>query len=201
MKIEDPNNPGEEIEVFTPDEVAAKDAAIAENTKALADAKAEVERLNQHTALQKDNFKKLNEMSETERASLSAEKIEAMKRFEAAEARAAALETKLNDDTKKRIETDTEKALAQYHGGDPKLKEQLEKNFKLINLEGTDTETIQERARLAKNMLVGSSEKPNPLYASMNGGAPRSEQKSKSEEFLKSDKAAEALKRMGEATK
>lgn len=197
FKVQDPNDESKEIEVFTPDEVAAKDAEI---TAAKADAekfRADADKYQKVSAEKTENFKKLNEMTESEKAALSAEKIEFMKRAEAAEAKVSNLEDKFNKDTQDRINADTEAALKKYHGDDPKMKEVLEKNFKLISLEGTDTNTIYERARLAAAMEAGKTGRANPLMSPMNGSAPRSQQSSKSEEFLKSEKAQEAMKRMG----
>lgn len=198
IKIEDPENEGQEVEVYTAAEVAAKDTEIAAARAEAEAAKAEAQKYQKVSAEKTENFKKLNDMTESEKALLSTEKIEAMKRAEAAEARVQVIEDKYNTDTQNRIKSDTESALARYHGGDTKLKEELEKNFKLINLEGTDTATIQERARLAANMHKGSSERPNPLNYGFNGAAPQSAEKNKTEEFLKSDKAKSAMKAMGE---
>lgn len=205
MPIKHTTEDGDEIDAFTSEEVKAKDDAIAAKEAELATikaeaetAKAEVEKYKRVATEQTTNFKKLNDLTEAEKTALSSEKLEAMKRFEAAEARAAALEEKINTDTKTRIQSDTDSALAKYHGGDEKLKKALEENFKIINLEGTDTATIQERARLAASMEKGKADRINPLHTNFGGSAPRSQEKSKTEEFLKSEKAKAALKAMGE---
>lgn len=199
MKVQDPNDPEKEIEVFTADEMAIQTAAATEAKTAAETARAEAEKLKVVVAEKTNNFKKLNEMTDAERTALGAEKLEAIKRFEAAEARATALEESINSDKKARVESDTASALAKYHGGDEKLKAALEENFKIINLEGTDKETIEKRAKLAADMYKGQTGRANPLMASMSGGSPGHQEKSKTEEFLGSDKAAEAMKRMGDA--
>lgn len=181
---------GTEVEAFLPEEVEAQKAELEAAQK-------EVEALRRVSAEKTENFKKLNEMTEAERATFSAKEIENMKRIEAAESRATALEGKINEDTKTRVENDTKAALERYHGGDPKLKEALEKNFKIINLEGTDTETINERARLAASMYTGQSGRPNPLMSPMNGSSPMRIDQNKTDEFLKSDKAKKAYEMMG----
>lgn len=198
IKVDDPNNPGQEIEVFTPEEVAAKDTELATVRAEAAAARAEADKYQKVSAEKTENFKKLNELTEAEKSALSTEKIEAMKRFEAAESRAAALEAKINADTTSRIEKDKEAALKKYHGGDETLKKELEANYKLIGLEGTDTETIQERARLAAAMYTGKTNRQNPLMANMNGDSPRYKEKTQTEEFMKSERAKEAMRRMGE---
>lgn len=198
ITIEDPNDSEKEIEVFTAAELAAKESEAVAAKADLEKANGEVSKLRGVLAEKTENFKKLNEMTEAERAALGSEKIEAIKRFEAAEAKAAALEETINSDKKTRVESDTAAALAKYHGGNEELKKSLEENFKMINLEGTDKETIEKRAKMAKDMYVGQSGKVNPLMASMSGGSPAHQEKSKSEEFLKSDKAAQAMKLMGD---
>lgn len=202
IKVPHPDKEGEEIEVYTPDEVAArdaeKDAAITAKDTELAAARAEVEKHKRVASEQTTNFKRFSELGESEKAALSAEKIAEMKRAEAAEDKVKALEDSINSDRQARIKSDTDAALKKYHGGDEKLKEALEKNFKMINLEGTDTETIQERARLAMSMEAGKNGGRNPIFGNMNGGAPQSKEASKTEEFLKSEKGAAALKLMGE---
>lgn len=189
MMITDPNDPEKEIEVYTAEEKVAieteRDAA-----------KAEVERLGKVTAEKTENFKKLNEMNEQEKAQFTAKEIENMKRVEAAEARTADLEATITGDKQKRIDSDTTAALAKYHGKDAKLKEALEANFKLIALPGDDTETINKRAEMAASMLRGSTNALNPLMISFGGSAPRNVEGTESEAFMKSDKAANALNLM-----
>lgn len=199
LKIEDPNDPTKEIEVYTTEELNARATEI-ETAKAaeIETAKAEAEKYKRVASEQTTNFKKLNEMSAEERAGLSTEKLEALKRAEAAEARVTALEEGIKTETQTRIKTDTDNALAKFHGGNEELKKILEDNFKVIALEGNDTATIQKKAEMAANMYRGSQEgKKNPLFASMSGNGPSHKDKTKSAEFLESDKAKEAMKRMG----
>ncbi len=198
MPFKATNENGEEIEAYTAEEIEAQKGEAVTARKEADEAKAEVERLNGHLNMQKENFKKLNEYSEEERSKFSAEKIEMMKRQEAAEAKATALENKYNDDQKARITSDKEKALAKYHGGNAELKAALEKNFELINLQGDTTEIIEERAKLAANMEKGKIGIGNPLMANLNGEAPSIKNKGETEKFMESDKAKQALKLMGD---
>ncbi len=191
LKIEDPSDPTKEIEVYTSEELAEKETALVV-------AQAEIERLGKVTAEKTENFKKLHEMTEQEKASLSAEKIENLKRIEAAEAKAASLEEQINGDAQKRIANDKETALSKFHGGNAELKKALEDNYELINMQGTDTATINARAQAAVNMYNGSVGRANPLMASYGGGAPVHKDVNRTEEFMKSDKAKNALKMMGE---
>lgn len=202
IKVTDPNNEGQEMEVFTPEEVAAKAAEIetAKNVEIEAKNK-EIETLKRVSAEKTDNFKKLNEMTEEERGKMTAAQIEDRKRIETAESEVRRMKEERDADTQMRIKNDTEAALSKFHGGDEKLKEALEKNFKIINLEGNDTATIQERARMAAAMEAGKTGRANPLMAPMNGSAPTIRDKGRTEKFLESDKGKAALKMMGEEGK
>lgn len=192
MKIPDPDNEGQEIEVFSAAELAEKD-------NELILAKQEVEKLKIVSAEKTENFKRLNDMTEVERNALSAEKIENIKRAEAAEDRVKKLEDQISGDTEKRITTDTENALKKFHGGDETLKKALEENFKIIQLEGNDTETINKRAEMAAAMEIGKNNaNRNPLMASMGGGAPQIREKGRTDEFLGSDRGKAALAQMGD---
>ncbi len=200
IKVTDEN--GNEIEAYTADELAAQKAesevAIAAAKKELETSKAEQERLNRHISEQKDNFKKLNEMTEAEKAKFSAEQLETMKRVEASEARAKALEDKINKDENDRMASDKEKFLSKYHGGNKELKEALEKNYDLINLVGSSSAIIEERARLAANMEKGKIGTGNPLFANLNGESPHIQKKSENDKFMESEKAKKALELMGD---
>ncbi len=193
MKIEDPSDPTQEIEVYTQaelaEQVAAKDAEIQT-------ARDEAEKYKKVSAEKTENFKHLNEMTETERASLSADKLESLKRAEAAEAKVTALEEKYNGDVQARIASDREKALAKYHGNNPELKKAIEENYALIAMEGTDTETINRRAEKAAAMYSGSVGRQNPLMMGFGGSAPSSKDASRTEAFLESDKGKKGMDMM-----
>lgn len=195
MKIEDPSDPTKEIELYTRAELTEREAA---KDVEIATAKAEADALRKVSSEKTENFKKLNELTAEEKGALSAEKIEAMARAEAAEAKLAGLEEKYNTDTQNRIKTDKETALAKFHGGNTDLKKVLEDNYELINITGTDTESINQRAQKAVEMYNGSVGRQSPLTASYSGGAPVHKDATRTEDFLKSDKAKSALKAMGE---
>ena len=198
FKIEDPTDPTKEIEVYTQAELTERETAKDAEIQA---AKAEAEQLRKVTNEKTENFRKLHEMSAEEKAGLSAEKIEAMKRAEAAEAKVTALEERYNTDTQRRIETDKETALARFHGGNAELKKVLEENYAMINMEGTDTETIQKRAQAAVNMYNGAIRGQNPLTASYSGGSPVHKEQTNSQEFQQSEKFKAARRAMGHTDK
>lgn len=192
MMIEDPTDPEKQIEVYTVEE---KVAIEAERDAAKADA----EKYQRISAEKTENFKKLNDLTEAEKATYTAKELENMARVEAAEKRSQELEDRMNSDTQTRIASDTEKALAKFHGGNAELKKVLEDNFKIIALEGNDTDTINKRAEMAAAMYTGSTANRNPLRAGFSGGSsptPPAE-KNRTEEFLESDRGQYAQKMMG----
>lgn len=188
---------GTEYDAPTAEEIAAKDTEIATAKADAETARAEATEARRVAAEQTQNFKKVNEMSAEDKARFTAEQLEIIKRAESAEAKAVALETQINTDTTKRIDNDKANALAKYHGGNTELKKKLEENYAIINIEGTDTETINKRAKLAADMIKGDMGFSNPLFAHMNGGSPRSKDHTRTEEFLKSEKGQKAAKLMG----
>lgn len=195
MKVPDPDNEGQEIEVFTPAEIEARDKVKDDE---LAQAREDAEKYKILSDEKTQNFKRLNEMTVEEKAALSADKIAAIQRAEAAEDRVKALEEAHSTDTQNRIKTDTEKALEKYHGGNEKLKEALEANFKMINIEGTDTASIEERARLAASMEMGkNNDNHEPLMSAMRGGEAPKPRDKEGKSFAEGDKGKKAFDQMG----
>lgn len=190
MMIDNPDKEGEQIEVYTPAEVAEKEAKITELT-------GEVDKYKNLSAEKTENFRKLNELSAEEKTALGADKLAAMARAEAAETQIQELKDQISGDAQKRIEADTTAALAKYHGGNETLKAALEANFKMINMEGNDTATIEERARLAASMEAGkNNENHAPLTAAMRGGSP-APRAGGEKPFAETDKGKAAMAQMG----
>jgi hypothetical protein len=198
MKIE--NDEGKEIEVFTAEEVAAREKAAGEavgKTEGEKNAalQAELEKARRVLSEKTDNFKKLHEMTEEEKSKMSAAQIESAKRMEAAETRASALEEEIKKDKTTRSDKAREKALARYSGTDEKVKEKLVENYKLINLPEGDEDEINRKVEAAWNMMGVGKPKVNPLNQSWQGDAPN---KGSSENFAESERGKAALKNMGE---
>lgn len=187
MTIDD--GKGGQIEVFTADEMAAKETALNE-------AKAEAEKYKQVSIEKTENFKKLHEMTEKEKEQYTEKELEARRMAEIATERAEALEKKYKEDTENRAKAIRESEITRLSGGDVKLKEEIEKNWGLINLEGTDETTIKQRADMAFKMAVGSGAVPNPLNREHGGDAPRHKEKEDSEKFLGSDRGKAAWEKM-----
>jgi hypothetical protein len=100
-------------------------------------------------------------LTKEEKAKLSAQEIELMKRQEDLEERQKAWE-------ESQRKTYLDDALDRIAGDDPKLKEKIEHNFKRISGDAKTKKEIEERAVEAYNML-GLNQK-NPLAAAINAG-------------------------------
>lgn len=191
---------GKEMEVYTPEEVsefqkqAEEHKTAAELARAEADeAKQNVTKMQGVLADKNENFKRYKDMTEEEKSRLSAEHIEAIKRSDAAEAKASALEERLNLDVKQRTESFKNKVVNGYAMGDENVKKQIEENMNLVNLEGTDEETISRKVEIAVNMMGDNKPKFNPFHQSLNGEAPKADK-----EFIETDRAKSAQAAMGE---
>jgi len=190
---------GKEVEGFYPEEVEARvqeaikpHMTAAETAKADAEAaRAEAEKYKRVSMEKTENFKRYKDMTEEEKGKLTAEQTEAIKRADAAEAKAAEAEAKVTEFTTKSLESLKNKIIREKSGGDADLQKKLEENWNLINLEGNDEETFQKRGDLAFNMLGLAKPKTSPFNRMGLGDAPPV----KGEKFTETDKgkAAEAV--------
>lgn len=183
LTIEHPET-GEEIEVYTPDEIAEKEQLIATKEEELAAALAEAEKYKAVSAEKTENFKKLNELTQEEREALTANQIAEMKRNEALEAEIEALKTQISGKEQQELEYNKAQELKKYYGTDEELKAKLEENWELVNITGVDIESIQRRAQLAAAMTGVTESTSNPLHTSLNGSAPKLEQVTESEKKI-----------------
>lgn len=191
ITIDNPDKEGEQIDVFTAEEMAAKNAEL-DTTKE------EVEKYKRVSAEKTEHFKKLNDLTEEEKKQFTARDLENMARNEANEKKIQDLTDQISGDAQKRLDRDTAAALAKYHGGDEKLKAALEANFNMINMEGNDTATIEERARLAASMEIGkNNESHAPLTAAMRGGGSPAPRNNGDKPFTDTDKGKAAMSQMG----
>lgn len=162
------NADGELVEgALTPDEIQA----IKDEKDALASEAAAIkERLSKLEA--KDmNFRKLEQMTEEEKAKLSDKEKELMLRQEA-------LETQQKEFTSKQIESSKNHVLTMLVGDDEETRAKVLKNYDRIKDEATSLEEISIKMNEAYSMTIGTQNIANPLSVAMgfNGGqAPKKE--------------------------
>ena len=191
---------GKEMEVYTPEEVAEFQKQTEEHKTAAETARQEAEEAKKNVAKMQgvladknDNFKRYKDMTEEEKSKLSADQVEAIKRADAAEAKATSLEEKFNADIKQRVETFKNKVINGYAMGDEAVKKQIEENMNMINIDGTDEETIHKKVDLAVRMMGDNKPKFNPFHQVINGEAPKAK-----DDFMETDRAKAAKSALGE---
>lgn len=193
MPVNIKGDDGEEKTLYTPEEYQDLERQKGEfETKAQ-----ELERLN---AEKTQNFKKLNDMTEAERAKFSAKEIENMKRMEATETELATTKERLAEKEQNEITSKRSAAFARFAGSDAELLKKIQENYDLLEkLDETNPETFKTRVEKAAQMSGITTQGFNPINSYWEGAAP-SQQKPKDskEEFMKSERAKDALKAMGD---
>ncbi len=159
--------------------------------------KTEIEKRDKVLAEKTENFKRLRDMTEQEKEKLTAAEIEARKIAEAAEDRAKAVEDLYKTDTEKRADAAKRSTIAKLSGGNAEIAKKMEDSWAIINMPGTDDETIAARGAAVFNMVTGGTHNPNPLTQPFGGESPAQIAAKKDEEFYKSEKGQAALKAMG----
>lgn len=201
MKIDHPET-GEEIEVFTAEEVETqKTEALATNTKEWEEkhnaTTTEIEKLRSINADQTSNIKRLKDMSDEEKEKLSAEQIENRKIAEEALEGQEALKKQIEARDASDVATKKETLIKAVVGEDKDLREKLEAKIATISADVPLEERIASAATLAG---IGSSANPtNPLATPQGVGMPPTQMKTQEEkgQFMASDRGKSAASRLG----
>jgi len=180
MLIEHPET-GEEIEVFTKEEVDEKTSTLAEKEAEIEKLQKEYEALQKVSAEKTENFKKLNEMTAEEREAMSANQIEIFKRNEKLEDEINLLKSKVDTKSQQEIAEKKNALLSQFAGEDEELKKKLEESWDLLNIDGVDNETLARKAELSASMVGITRSDKNPLRTPMYGEAPQLKQTTQSQ--------------------
>ena len=173
LKVQNPDT-NEEIEVYTAEEIADRDAKIADLSKKLED------RGNDFSQMSK-KLEKVDEFG---------------KQIET-------LQSTLAEKEKAERENAKASALGKFHGGKVDAKEQLESSYaKLAGMPENTPEEIAARANEAAKLAGYLTDGRNPLYTPFSGEAPSprgvsESAQAKEEEFYKSERGQAALKAMG----
>lgn len=198
LTIPDPNNDGAEITVYTEEEKAEIEKAVADKDAIIAQKEAELETARKFQAEQAQNFKRLRDMTDDEKSKLSASEIESRTRAEKLEADIESLKGSIDSDKQKAFNDAKEAALKKFSGGDKALREKIEQNMGVLTI-ADPTELVRSAAAIAG--VVVNNGGVNPLYVPLDGDAPQTKQANEKKEFLESDKAAAAMAAMGDAPK
>ncbi len=182
---------GEEVTLYSPEEVeqinAEKSAVEAEN--------AELKRLNKEKT---DNFRKLNQMTEEEKAQFTDKELENRRIIEQLQEENEKLKTNLTEKEKNAIESDRANVIKKYVGDNEDLKAKFLEQYQFVNIAEDSKENIEKRAELtAKLAGIEIPESFDPTQAYWNGDAPRPLAGDNPQAFLESDRAKQALDAMG----
>lgn len=187
------NDKGEEINVFTQEELDAKVKEIQDNTsKTLAEKEAEIEKYKKVSAEKTENFKRFNELTEAEKEKYNANELEFLKRTDEAVNLAEGLKKQLEEKTANEKAYTKNSILSSLHKGDEATKTALESHYDMLSgMPESTPEEIKARAE-ASAKLVGIVIDPrNPIYTGFSGEAPSS--KAEGKDFVESEKGKEAL--------
>lgn len=165
MTMKVTNDDGEEIEVYTAEEVTAREqAAVAPVRESLTSAEKALADRTREFNQARGTFEKLSEekiakLSETER--ILYERTEQLAKKEEESAAAA----------KVAYDAQVLAALKPYAGSDAKLLEELTKTWGVIGVEAKTPEQIEAKARMVAGALAPSSPSLLGIIGSFSGGA------------------------------
>lgn len=191
MPITIQNDEGQDMEVYTADELQAQKVAAAE--EAVKPITEEYTKLQKIHADQAQNFKLLKNMTEEEKNKLSVSEIEQRKIAEKALEDNAALTARLDEKEKSEADQKREAAIRAYTGDDKDMRAKVE-----AHLEHLTIPDIAERVAAAATLAGIKVESINPLNQPMSGQPPmqrKEDEATQKDEFFKSEKgkAAQAM--------
>lgn len=176
---------GKEIEVFTPEEVAAKDA--------------EIERLSKISAEKTENFKKYNEMTQEEREAHSENELNLIRRNDDLETKVNTLTETIAQKEAREKQEAKDKSLKAFHNDLPEVKTKLEEKYALLaGMPEDTTDQIRARTMEAARLAGISIDSRNPIYQHFDGEAPKLQDH---KEFVETEKGKEAASLVAEALK
>lgn len=183
---------GEEVTLYTPEEVEAINAEKARLEAENAD-------LQKVSREKTEHFKKLNQMTEQEKEQFTARELENRAMLEKLMEEKEALEQKLTEKEKNEIESTRNKIISEIVGTDEELKNKFLEQYSIVNIEEKDADSMRKRAESAAKLagieMPGTSY--NPIHQMWSGDSPRP-LKGDTQEFLQSDRAKKALEAMGD---
>ncbi len=170
---------GNEIEVYTAEEVEQQRATAVTAARAEADViikqkDTDIEALKKVSAEKTENFKRYNEMTQEEKDRYDANTTELLKRSDQTAAELADTKKKLEERDIRDRDSAKNNALSGFHGGKEDIKKTLEEKYAILaGMPETTPEEIKARATEAAKLAGISIDSVNPLYQRFDGDAPR----------------------------
>lgn len=200
---------GTETTLYTQEELAEKDQAIASRDAELEDLRKQKEKLEIVTREKTENIRKLRDMTEQEKEQMSQAELENRKYIEKLEQELESERSNRTEREKKETERLRNSVIAGYVGEDIELKKKFLDEYNIIAIEETDIDSIKARAfRAAKALDISPGSNYNPVNAYWGDGippgtgagtAPKPQGEKEKTEFFKSGKGADVLKHLGDA--
>lgn len=196
MSIKITDDDGKEMEVYTPEELAAEKTARETAEKTVGELQTKLTSQERVLAEKNENFKRFKDLTEEDKAKMTADQIETSRALDNERTAREALEAEIKTDKATKITKATDRAVAAYSGGNEDLKKQLEENITLVALEVTDEDSAMKKVELAYNMLGIGKPKINPLHQTWNGTPPGTQP----EKFTETERGKAAASEMGDIT-
>ena len=192
---------GTELEVYTKEEVEA-------TTSKLSEMESEMQRLQQANGEMSLNFKRYRDMTEEEKATLTESEKQANLQMGIMQDQIEEMKKKDQEREEATVKNLKQATIDRYTQGNAEMKEKMEKQWDLVNIDVKDSATATERGRiafLAAGGVLNDTHK-NPLFTHYSGDVPTSvptpgvTKQEKSKEFISSDRGQAALRAMGSST-
>lgn len=165
MSFKHINDEGEEIEVYTADELNAERTARETLEKDLLSAKEALAQKTNDVVNMRHGYKKLEDMNEEEKAKLSEEQRQTIQRLETVEAA-----------RQKDLEEGKEALFDRLAGNDPKVKEKLKEKYALVQMPESSLSEIGARLQSVSSWAFAElgmvNNRPVSPVLPGNGGSP-----------------------------
>lgn len=152
-------------------EKTARKADADAHTKAIAEKDAIIEQKNGDIVGARKEYKKLSEMTEAEKAAMSAKEIELQERMEAFQLEQDAFKKTQEEALGKEVSARRERAYAKFAGKDPEARKALEDAFSKV-VDSDKAQTDEEIAAVMQSAwnMTGLTKAPDPMGGVFDGG-------------------------------
>lgn len=162
------NDEGNEIEVFTPEEIAQKEEQIKAEYEARLAQEAEArENAERRVSEQTHNIKRLRDMSEEQKKQYTAKELEMMAQLENMQTEFETFKTQTEEQKKQQISETIDKAVSMYSNGNNDIAQKIKDNLEIINI---NVVTEQDALlKVEKAVAMAGVSTRNPLSSSFSG--------------------------------
>jgi flagellar biosynthesis GTPase FlhF len=176
MSIIITNDAGEDVEVFTQEELAEKESALKAQYEAqLVTEKEQRESAERKIAEKTNDLKRLRDMTEEQKKTYTAKELELMAQMENVQTEFESFKNQTEDYRKSTINNTIDKAIKMYSSGNEELANKIRENLEIINIPVNNEDDAI--LKVEKAVALSGNVVKNPFTASFSGVAPKSEAK------------------------